>query len=62
MIGGACGAAVASIMGVYATANGVTGVFGFLITTESFVGYLLTFVVAAVVGFAASWIMGIKEE
>ena len=31
MIGGACGAAVASVMNVYATANGVTGVFGFLI-------------------------------
>ncbi|MCR4615632.1 MAG: glucose PTS transporter subunit IIA [Clostridiales bacterium] len=57
MIGGACGAAVASIMGVYATANGVTGVFGFLITTESFFGYLLTFVVATVVAFVVSWII-----
>ncbi len=55
MIGGACGAAVASIMNVYATANGVTGVFGFLITTESFVGYLLTFVIAAAVAFGVSW-------
>lgn len=62
MIGGAFGAAVASIMGVYATANGVTGLFGFLITVDSFVGYLLTIVVAFVVAFAASWIMGIKEE
>ena len=42
MVGGACGAAIASLMGVYATANGVTGIFGFLITTESFVGYLLS--------------------
>ena len=57
MIGGACGAAVASIMNVYATANGVTGVFGFLITTESFVGYLLTFVIAAAVAFGVSWFM-----
>ena len=62
MIGGACGGAVASIMNVYATANGVTGLFGFLITVDSFVGYLLTFVVAFVVAFAASWMMGIKEE
>lgn len=62
MIGGACGAAVASLMGVYAAANGVTGVFGFLITTDCFIGYLLTFVVSAVVAFAASWIMGIKED
>ena len=57
MIGGACGAAIASVMNVYATANGVTGVFGFLITTESFVGYLLTFAVAAAVAFGASWFM-----
>lgn len=62
MIGGACGAAIASIMNVYATANGVTGLFGFLITVDSFVGYLLTFAVAFAVAFAVSWIMGIKEE
>ncbi|MDE7230797.1 MAG: glucose PTS transporter subunit IIA, partial [Oscillospiraceae bacterium] len=62
MIGGACGAAVGSLMGVYATANGVTGVFGFLITTDSFFGYLLTFAVSAAVAFAASWFMGIKED
>ena len=55
MIGGAFGAAVASVMNVYATANGVTGVFGFLITTESFVGYLLTFVIATAVAFGVSW-------
>ncbi|MBO4452768.1 MAG: PTS glucose transporter subunit IIA [Clostridia bacterium] len=57
MIGGACGAAVASVMNVYATANGVTGVFGFLITTDSFLGYLLTFIVAAAVAFVVSWLL-----
>ncbi len=57
MAGGACGAAVASIMNVYATASGVTGIFGFLITTDSFLGYLLTFAVAAVVAFVLSWIL-----
>lgn len=57
MVGGACGAAVASIFNVYATANGVTGVFGFLITTESIFGYTLTFLVAAAVAFALSWFM-----
>ncbi|SEK39530.1 PTS beta-glucoside transporter subunit IIBCA [Ruminococcus albus] len=57
MAGGACGAAVASMMNVYATANGVTGIFGFLITTDSFFGYLLTFAVAAVVAFVLSWIL-----
>ncbi|MCR5815558.1 MAG: glucose PTS transporter subunit IIA [Ruminococcus sp.] len=57
MVGGACGAAVASVMNVYATANGVTGIFGFLITTDSFVGYLLTFAVASVVAFGLSWFL-----
>ncbi|SFC96704.1 PTS beta-glucoside transporter subunit IIBCA [Ruminococcus albus] len=57
MAGGACGAAVASMMNVYATANGVTGIFGFLITTDSFFGYMLTFAVAAVVAFVLSWIL-----
>lgn len=62
MIGGACGSAVASIMQVYATANGVTGLFGLLITTDSFLGYLLTMVVAFGVAFTASWLLGIREE
>lgn len=62
MIGGACGAAVASVMNVYATANGVTGVFGFLITTESFLGYLLTFVVASAVAFIVSWALWKDEK
>ena len=57
MIGGACGAAVASLMNVYATANGVTGIFGFLITTQSFAGYLLTFAVASVIAFILSYVM-----
>ncbi len=57
MIGGACGAAVASLMNVYATANGVTGIFGFLITTNCFFGYLLTFLVASAVAFILSYIM-----
>ena len=57
MAGGACGAAVASIMNVYADANGVTGIFGFLITTKCFMGYLLTFAVAAIVAFILSWIL-----
>lgn len=61
-IGGACGAVVASIMGVYATANGVTGLFGFLITLDSFWGYLFTFIVAFAVAFIVSWILGIKED
>lgn len=62
MIGGACGAALASIMNVYATANGVTGLFGLLITADTLGGYILTMLVAFGVAFAVSWIMGIKED
>lgn len=62
MIGGAFGSVVASLLGVYATANGVTGLFGFLITTNCFVGYLLTFLVAFAVAFAASWLMYKDED
>lgn len=61
-IGGACGAAVSSIMGVYATALGVTGLFGFLITTQSFFGYLLTLLVAAGVAFGVEWVIGFDES
>lgn len=57
MIGGACGATIASMMGVYATANGVTGIFGFLITTNCLTGYLLTFAIAAAVALLCSWVM-----
>lgn len=61
-IGGACGALVASVFNVGATAYGVTGIFGFLITTHSAFGYLLTLVVAALVAFIISWILGIDES
>jgi PTS system sucrose-specific IIC component len=57
MVGGAAGAMVASIMKVYATANGVTGLFGFLITTDCFMGYLFTMVVSTAVAFAVSWVL-----
>ena len=62
MIGGAVGAAAGSIMNVYATAYGVTGVFGFLITLDCTVGYAIDFILAAGVAFAVSWFMGIPAE
>lgn len=61
-IGGACGALVSSIGQVSATAYGITGAFGFLITTASSMGYLLTLGVAIVVGFITSWILGVDES
>ena len=60
-IGGACGGIVAGITGVGATAYGITGMFGFLITTSYTVQYALIIIVATVVAFAVSWIL-YKEE
>ena len=55
-IGGAAGGLVAGIMRVGASAYGITGVFGFLITTDCTMGYLLDMVAAAGVAFILSWI------
>ncbi len=56
-IGGACGGLVAGITGIGATAYGVTGVFGFLITTDYILQYTIVMVVAIAVAFILSWIM-----
>lgn len=56
MIGGAVGAAVGSTMGIGATAYGVTGLFGFLITTQFMWQYAVMLVVSFVVSFILSWI------
>lgn len=56
-IGGACGALVAGITGIGASAYGVTGLFGFLITTDATLSYLLVMAVAVTVSFTLSWIL-----
>lgn len=56
-IGGACGGLVAGITGIGATAYGITGVFGFLITTSYVFQYALVMIVSAAVAFALSWVM-----
>lgn len=56
-IGGACGALVAGITGAGSSAYGITGLFGFLITTDCTVAYLLVMVVAAAVAFSVSWVL-----
>lgn len=60
-IGGACGALIAGITGIGASAYGITGLFGFLITTDYTVQYLLIMLVAAGVAFVISWLL-YKEE
>lgn len=56
-IGGAAGGLIAGITGVGASAYGITGVFGFLITTDATLSYALVMLVSAAVAFLASWIM-----
>lgn len=61
-IGGFAGALTAGIMNVGASAYGITGIFGFLITTDHAFGYLLDMLVAAGVAFMISWILYKDEE
>lgn len=56
-IGGAIGALYASVMGISATAYGITGLFGFLITTNYALSYLITMLIAGGVAFIISWIL-----
>jgi PTS system sucrose-specific IIC component len=61
-IGGACGALIAGITNTGATAYGVTGIFGYLITTDHFVSYTLVIVVAVLVAFLLSWLFYTDEQ
>lgn len=56
-IGGAAGAMVAGIFGIGATAYGITGLFGFLITTNYAWQYAIEMLVAVTVAFIVSWIL-----
>lgn len=61
-MGGFAGALVAGLTHVAASAYGITGIFGFLITTDHLFGYLMDMVVAAGVAFVISWIMHRDQE
>ncbi|MDO5100011.1 MAG: glucose PTS transporter subunit IIA [Eubacteriales bacterium] len=61
MIGGGAGALVGTLLKVGATAYGVTGIPGFLITTNATVQYALVLAVSFAVAFALTWVFW-KEE
>lgn len=61
-IGGAIGALYGAIAGISATAYGVTGLFGFLITTNYALQYLILILLSAGTAFAISWILFKDEE
>lgn len=56
-IGGAAGALYAAVTGIGATAYGITGIFGFLITTDYAFSYLITMLIASGVAFVISWVL-----
>ncbi len=56
MIGAAVGGALCSIFGVVSIAYGITGIFGFLITTGYTVQYAICIGVSAIIAFALSYV------
>lgn len=56
-IGGAFGGFVAGMTGIGASAYGITGVFGFLITTDNTLKYALVMLTSATVAFLISWLL-----
>lgn len=61
-VGGAAGALVAGWLHVGATAYGITGLFGILITTQNLIQYLLVMLVAFAVAFALTFVLYRDEE
>lgn len=55
-IGGAAGGLAAGITGVGSTAYGITGLFGYLITTDYVLQYTLVMAVSFAVSFVLSWL------
>ena len=60
-IGGAIGGLIAGITGVGASAYGITGLFGYLITTDYTLQYTMVVGAAAAAAFVISWIL-YREE
>lgn len=61
-IGGAAGALVAGWLHVSATAYGITGIFGILITTHNLLQYLLVMAVAFAVSFLLTMVLYREEQ
>ncbi len=62
MIGGAVGGLFAAVTHIGASAYGVTGIFGFLITTDYTLQYAILMVISATVAFAISWVLYKDED
>ena len=55
--GGAIGGMIASLFGIKATAYGITGLFGFLITTDFWLQYAIVMIASFAVAFIISFIL-----
>ena len=62
LIGGAAGGLIASLLKVKATANGITGLFGILITLNNLPAYLLVMGVAFIVAFGITLVIYRDKE
>lgn len=56
-IGGAVGGLIAGILQIGASAYGITGIFGFLITTGYTLQYAIVIIVASAIAFVISWVL-----
>lgn len=61
-IGGACGAMVASILNLGATATGVTGIFAILLTLNHPLKYIISMAVAMGVAFVLTYLFGTNHK
>ena len=62
MLGGACGAWYASIVGLGATGTGVTGIFGILLHLHMPLQYIIMMAISFGVSFAVTWVIWSPEE
>ena len=62
LLGGACGALYASIVGLGATGTGVTGIFGILLHLHMPLQYIIMMAISFGVSFAVTWVIWSPEE
>ena len=62
LLGGACGAWYASIVGLGATGTGVTGIFGILLHLHMPLQYIIMMAISFGVSFAVTWLIWSPEE
>ena len=62
LLGGACGALYASIVGLGATGTGVTGIFGILLHLHMPLQYIIMMAISFGVSFAVTWLIWSPEE